>query len=112
MRPTSACSSRGRPIACRVTRVRIARGTMYQQNEDHRRATYTIRNEDTTPRVVIIEHPTAEGWKLVDSPAPEESSAGWHRFRVNVEPKKTAVLKVNDVLSMETRIEVTDDAAN
>ena len=97
----------------RVSRIRVARGTMFQQSEERQRVTYTIRNEDTTPRVVIVEHPALEGWKLAEgAPAPDESSAGWHRFRVTVEPKKSAVLTVNDVHPLETRIQVTDGAAN
>jgi hypothetical protein len=96
----------------RVNRIRIARGAMFQQSEERQRVTYTIRNEDTTPRVVIVEHPAPDGWKLADGATPEETSAGWHRFRVNVEPKKTAVLTVNDVHPLETRIEVTDDEAD
>ncbi len=94
----------------RVSRIRIARGTMIQQSEQRQRVTYTVRNEDTTPRVVIVEHPAPEGWNLADGAKPEESSAGWHRFRVSVEPKKTAVLTVSDVHPLEARIEVTDDA--
>lgn len=97
----------------RVSRIRIARGTMFQQSEERQRVTYTLRNEDTTPRVVIIEHPAPDGWKLADGgAAPEESSAGFHRFRVSVEPKKTAVLTVSDVHPLETRIQVTDGTAD
>jgi hypothetical protein len=96
----------------RVSRIRIARGTVFQQSEERQRVTYTIRNEDTTPRIVIVEHPAPDGWKLADGATPEETSAGFHRFRVSVEPKKTAMLTVSDVHPMETRIEVTDDAVN
>jgi hypothetical protein len=96
----------------RVSRIRIAHGTMFQQSEERQRVTYTIRNEDSTPRVVIVEHPAPEGWTLAGGATPDESSAGFHRFRVTVEPKKTAVLTVNDVHPLETRIHVTDGAAN
>jgi hypothetical protein len=96
----------------RVSRIRISRGTMFQQSEERQRVTYTVRNEETTPRVVIVEHPAPDGWNLGAGATPEESSAGWHRFRVTVEPKKTAVLTVNDVHPMETRIHVTDSTAD
>ena len=92
----------------RVSRIRIARGTMVQQSEERQRVTYTVRNEEATPRVVIVEHPAPDGWTLAGGATPEESSAGWHRFRVTVEPKKTAVLTVNDVHPLESRIAVTD----
>jgi hypothetical protein len=91
----------------RVSRIRIARGTMVQHSEERQHVTYTVRNEETTPRVVIVEHPALAGWALTGGAKPEESSAGWHRFRVTVEPKKTAVLTVNDVHPIETRIVMT-----
>jgi hypothetical protein len=97
----------------RVSRIRVARGTMIQQSEERQRVTYTVRNEEATARVVIVEHPAQDGWKLTGGATPEESSAdGWHRFRVTVEPKKTAVLTVDELQPKETRIEVRDAAAN
>ena len=45
----------------RVRRVRIAHGVMYQTNEVRETKTYTVRNEDTSPRTLIIEHPLRPG---------------------------------------------------
>ena len=46
----------------RVTRVRITHGVMMQTSEVRQATTYTIRNDDTTPRTVLIEHPLRPGW--------------------------------------------------
>jgi hypothetical protein len=80
----------------RVTRVVIAHGTMMQSTQERSENTYTIRNRDTTPRVVVIEHPARPGWKLTDDATPAESSASFHRFRIKVEPKTTASLVVKE----------------
>lgn len=93
----------------RVTRVRVARGIMVHTSELRERKTYTVRNEDTTPRMVVIEHPMRPDWKLAaDGPVPEESSAGVYRFRLTVEPKKTVTLAVNEARPLETRYELTN----
>jgi hypothetical protein len=76
------------------TRIVIAKGMMKLTREERNAVTYKIRNSDTQPREVVIEHPAQEGWKLEDGLKPEESSSSFHRFRVKVDPDKTAELKV------------------
>jgi hypothetical protein len=96
----------------RVTRVSIARGVMTQHSEERQRATYTVRNDDTSARSVVIEHAARSGWKLTGGTTPVETSAGAHRFRVAVEPKKTTVLTIDELHPIESRTMVsnlTDD---
>lgn len=95
-----------------VTHIKIAKGVMIQTSErrDHQR--YTIRNTDTQPREVVIEHPARPGWKLSDGLKPEETTASFYRFRVKIDPNKTAELKVDEVQPLEKKIalsSVTDD---
>ncbi len=80
----------------RVTKVIIAHGAMMQSTQEREEHTYTIRNRDTSPRTVVIEHPARAGWKLTDDAKPAESSASFHRFRLAVEPKKTETLVVKE----------------
>jgi hypothetical protein len=88
----------------RVTRVRIYRGTMTTTSEDREKKTYIVRNEDTTSRSLLIEHPVRPGWKLAeDGPKPEEKAAGLHRFRLNVEPKTTERLVINEAKPLFTQ---------
>jgi hypothetical protein len=88
----------------RVTRVRIYRGTMTTTSEEREKKTYIVRNEDTTPRTLVIEHPARPEWKLAeDGPKPEEKASGLYRFRLNVEPKKTERLAVNEAKPLYTQ---------
>jgi archaellum component FlaC len=80
----------------RVTKVVIAHGTMTQSTQERQENTYTIRNRDTSDRVVVIEHPARPGWRLTDDAKPTESSASFHRFRLTLEPKKTTTLVVKE----------------
>ena len=97
----------------RVTRVRILRGVMSMTRELQQSTTYTVRDDDTTPRTVLIEHPLRVGWKLAKAtPKPEETTSNVYRFRVSVKPKETSKLEVGESEPLDTRYEisnVTDD---
>jgi len=97
----------------RVTRVRIYRGTMITTSEEREKKTYIVRNEDTTARALVIEHPARPEWKLAEvGPKPEEKASGLYRFRLSVEPKKTERLVVNEAKPLYTQYAlsgVTDD---
>jgi hypothetical protein len=96
----------------RVTRCRIARGVMIQTSILRQQTIYTIRNDDTTPRILVIEHPTQAGWKISEDPKPEESTASTDRFRVTLEPKATETLKFHESKSLETRYELSNITDN
>jgi hypothetical protein len=91
------------------TRIRIAKGIMLLTQEQRKSNKFTIRNADTEPRQVIVEYPAEQGWALTSAtPKPEESSESFHRFRVPVDPGKTAELTVESVHPEETRYELTN----
>jgi hypothetical protein len=89
--------------AQRVTKVSIAHGAMMQTTQEREARTYTVRNRDTASRIVVIEHPARAGWKLTEGEDPAESSASYHRFRITVEPKKTATLVVKEYRPLTNR---------
>ena len=75
---------------------RLAHGILTQTTEVREQKTYVVRNEDATPRTIIIEHPVRAGWKLADGAKPAETSANFYRFRLTVDPHKTAELPVSE----------------
>jgi Carboxypeptidase regulatory-like domain len=92
-----------------ISRVRILKGTMIQTSEFRQQTSYLIRNDDTTPRIVLIEHPLRAGWKIgEDAPKPEETTSALYRFRKNVEPKATTKLSIWESKPIETRYELTN----
>ncbi|HTS36156.1 MAG TPA: DUF4139 domain-containing protein [Candidatus Solibacter sp.] len=93
----------------RVTRVSIEHGVMTQSTQEREQDTYTIRNRDTSTRSVVIEHPARAGWKLTDDDAkPVESTVSFHRFRINIEPKKTTTLVVKEFRPIVNRYQITN----
>jgi hypothetical protein len=80
----------------RVTRIRIAKGVVTQDTEQHQRRTYTIRNDDREARTVIVEHPARADWQLATTLTPAESTAAVHRFRVTAAPGDTTTFDVDE----------------
>jgi hypothetical protein len=92
----------------RVSRVRVSHGVMLQESELREKKTYTIRNEDSSPRVVIVEHPVRLGYELRGEAKPVETTADWMRFRLQVEPKQTASLLVEEAKPIQTTYSISN----
>ena len=101
-------SSRQTTDQQRVSRVRISHGMMTHENELREKKTYTFRNEDTSPRSVIVEHPVRTGYTLRSQVQPVETTALWMRFRLQVEPKQTAALEVEEARVLRTDYALTN----
>ena len=105
-------SSRNSNEAQRISKVLIKGGVMTHESEMREKKTYTFRNEDSTPRTVIVEHPVRPGYELRSERRPAETSAGWMRFRLQVEPKQTASLVVEEARPLRATYTLTDLTAN
>lgn len=100
------------PQPQQVMRVAILHGAMLQTVEERQQREYTIRNRDTSPRTLVIEHPVRSGWMLADGEQATESTASYYRFRITIEPQKTAKLMVKEFHPLVNRYElanITDD---
>lgn len=96
----------------RVTKVVIAHGTMTQSTQERQENTYTIRNRDSSPRTLVVEHPARPGWILTGDEKPAESSASFHRFRLSLEPKKTTTLVVKEYRPIMNNYQLTNVTDN
>jgi hypothetical protein len=76
---------------------------MTQSTQERQEETYTVRNRDTSSRVLIVEHPARAGWKLADDETPAETTASFHRFRIAIEPKTTQILTVKEYRPVSNR---------
>jgi hypothetical protein len=95
-----------------VTRIRIAHGTVTQESEERQRQTYVVRNDDTDPRTVVLEHPVHAGWTIAGTVTPDETTAQWLRFRVAVASKTTVNFAVEESRPLQSEFAVstlTDD---
>ena len=90
----------------RVSRCIIAKGTMIHMSEQREKKTYTFRNQDTSSRTVLVEHPVRPEFRLRNEVKPAETAAGWMRFRVPVASKQTVEFVVEEARPIEARFEV------
>ncbi len=101
-------SSRIGSTTQRVRRVVIEKGLMTQRTEIREKKIYTFRNEDSSPRTIVVEHPVRSGYELKSAIRPVETTRDWMRFRVAVEPKQTASLTVEEARSTEATYALTN----
>jgi hypothetical protein len=101
-------SSRNSVEEQRVTHVSVSQGVMKQTSELREKKTYTFRNEDTSARSVIVEHPVRRSYELRGESRPDETTADWMRFRLHVDPKQTATLVVEEARPVETTYQLTN----
>jgi hypothetical protein len=87
----------------RFTRVTAREGVMIAQQEERNQWVYRVRNEDTTSRTLIVEHPIRPGWTLAPTPAPAETTVSAARFRVTVPTKGETTLTVSERRVLDTR---------
>jgi hypothetical protein len=57
---------------------------------------YTIRNNNTAPRMLLIEHPRRAGWALAAGLEPAETSTASYRFKVPVAARQTTTFTVEE----------------
>ena len=75
---------------------------MTHESEIREKKTYTFRNEDSSPRTVIVEHPVRQGYELRSDARPAETTATSMRFSVHVDPKQTAALVIEEARPLQT----------
>jgi hypothetical protein len=89
-----------------ISRITFQRGVVIEQREQRSRRVYTIRNNDTTDRSVVVEHPVRPGWTLA-SETPAETSATAYRFKVAAPAKHSTTLVVEEKQPLESKYEIT-----
>jgi hypothetical protein len=90
-----------------VTRVKISKGVLTQISELHERTLYIARNQDEAKRTLVIEHPARPDWKLAKGATePEEKAPGEYRFRMEVPPKATVSLPIEEVRTLSSAFQL------
>lgn len=86
-----------------VSRVKISKGVLTQVSELRERTVYTARNQSDTARTLVIEHAARPDWQLVKgTKEPDEKAPGVHRFRMEIAPKATSSLPIEEVRNLTT----------
>jgi hypothetical protein len=92
-----------------VTKVIISGGVMTMVRELHESTMYTVRNQEETPRILIVEYPARAGATLAKATKePDERAPGIYRFRMELPAKASSTLPVEEVRTLQTRYQLGD----
>jgi hypothetical protein len=81
--------------------VRAQNGVFETHYHQTQKKTYTIINQTDKQRVIYVEHPYREGWKLSeDTQKPASQTINFYRFRVELKPRETVELPVSETQAL------------
>jgi hypothetical protein len=80
----------------RITYVKALKGLLHTSTKFRETKAYTIKNRNEQERLVLVEHPVRNDFRMVDSPKPAETASDFYRFEVKVAPGKTETLSVTE----------------
>ena len=95
----------------RITSVKVVKGIIETTNKIRESKKYTIVNRNDQERLVLVEHPVRNDFKLVDTVKPAETASDFYRFEVKAAPGKTETLTVTEerVFNSQMQLASTDD---
>jgi hypothetical protein len=91
-----------------VTKVVAHDGILIASQEDRASWKYTARNEDSSARTLIVEHPVRAGWTVGTDPAPAETTPATARYRLVVPAKQEAALTITERHAGDTTYRLAD----
>jgi hypothetical protein len=80
----------------RLTQVKAVKGVLHTTTKLRETKTYTVKNRNDQERVVLIEHPVRNDFRLVQTSKPQETASDFYRFQLKVAPGKTEVQTVTE----------------
>jgi hypothetical protein len=80
----------------RLVQVKAVKGVLHTTTKVRETKTYTIVNRNDSERVVLVEHPVRNEFKLTDTDKPAETASDFYRFQVKVPAGKTATQAVTE----------------
>ena len=92
------------PAPSSLVSVRISRGIFFSTVTAQHERDYTIRNNGTKNRTVLVEHPYQPDWTLASPKEPLERTRDVYRFAVPVAAGKSATLAVVQTRTVEQSV--------
>jgi len=85
---------------------KIVKGVLHISRKHVFTQEYLAENKDGKDRVLIIEHPFRQGWKLIEPEKPMETTETLYRFRTGVPAGKQSVFAVREQHVQEEKIAI------
>ena len=84
------------PESGRLVAVKAVKGIIETTTKIRDSKSYTIKNRNDVERVVFVEHPVRNEFKLIETDKPAETASDFYRFQVKVAPGKTETQTVTE----------------
>lgn len=79
-----------------IQTAKIVKGVLHLTHKQLLVQEYAFENKAERDKVLIVEHPFREGWRLVDTPTPLETTGTLYRFKETAPAGKTMTLAVKE----------------
>jgi len=96
------------PTNGRITSVKAVKGVIYTSTKLRESKSYTIKNRNNAERLVLVEHPVRNDFKLVDTEKPIEAARDFYRFQLKVSPGKTKTTTVTEERILNEQVAITN----
>jgi hypothetical protein len=96
------------PGSGRLLKIVARDGVLIASQESRVTWKYTARNEDASPRTLIVEHPVRPGWMMASEPAAAEMSTNAARYRLPLPARQEATLTLTERFAGDQTYRVTD----
>src|SRR5262249_30284898 len=96
----------------RLTALKVVNGVLYSTTKIRESKAYTIANRNDQERLVLLEHPVRNDFKLVDTDKPAETASDVYRFQVSVPAGKTSTYSVTEERIVGQSIQLTNSDDN
>jgi len=96
------------PTNGRITSVKAVKGIIYTSTKVRESKSYTIKNRNDAERLVLVEHPVRNDFKLVDTEKPSETASDFYRFQLKIAPGKTETTTVTEERVLNNQVAITN----
>src|SRR5262249_52206497 len=93
----------------RITKVKAVKGVIWTETKIRESKTYTIVNRNDQERLVLIEHPVRNEFKLIDTDKPAETASDFYRFEVKVAAGKNETQKVTEERILNETVSISNN---
>jgi hypothetical protein len=92
----------------KLTSVKVVKGVLHSTTKLRESKTYTIKNRNEQERLVLLEHPVRNEFKLIDTDKPSETASDVYRFEVKVAPGKNETKTVTEERILNQQVQLTN----
>src|SRR5215469_17986364 len=91
----------------KIVQLKAVKGIVTTTTKVRESKSYTIKNRNDVERVVLIEHPVRNDFKLVSDTKPVETASDVYRFQLKVAPGKSEKQTVSEERTINSTVQLT-----